>query len=220
MSCSQRSGAAIAAAAVIAAVLLMAGCAGPVVDEGQTETSQGPTDIADDTDDEGEGDEGEGDEGEGEGEGDEDPEQDLVRTGPVAEYGGPAYGDQGEAEIVEDGVWCKTIAVFWGGSEPVPEGVRFTFEQAVPDRGGLDVESGVCGTSGADRSCIDMPAVEANESGIFCSIVVRPTAEFQDGTSITFTGTLECPTREICDAVVARDVVPGPPIVVNTPEGA
>jgi hypothetical protein len=53
-----------------------------------------------------------------------------------------------------------------------------------------------------------------------CSIEVLPTADFVDGTTVSFTGTLECPTSEICDAVAARQVDPGPPIVVNTPEGA
>jgi hypothetical protein len=148
-----------------------------------------------------------------------DPSQSTVRTGPVAQYGGPAYGDQGDAEVVEPGVWCKTIAVFWGGDQPIPDGVAFTFDNAVPDHAGLDVEGGVCGTANADRSCLGM-TVQANESGIFCSIVVKPGPDFVDGTSITFTGTLTCPTSEICDAVAARQVEPGPPIVVHTPPGA
>lgn len=212
MSLRQRPGTVIGAAAMLAVMLLLSGCAAPVSDDGQAETSQAPTEDTDTDDDSDDTDDGES-------EGDEDPEQDTVRTGPVAQYGGPAYGDQGEAEVVEPGVWCKTIAVFWGGSEPVPEGVRFTFQEAVADRAGLDVEGGVCGTRNADRSCLGM-TVEANESGIFCSIVVRPGADFEDGTTITFTGTLECPTTEICDAVAAREVEPGPALVVNTPEDA
>lgn len=218
MPITQRTGPALAAAAILAVMLLFTGCSDPAPGDGSDDTSQqgddtdGDDGSADGTDDDG------GDDG-GDSDGGEDPDQDLVRTGPVADYGGPAYGDQGEAELVETGVWCKTIAVFWGGSEPIPEGVRFTFEEAVPDRDGLDVEGGVCGTSGADRSCLGM-TVEANESGIFCSIVVRPGEGFEDGTTISFTGTLDCPSAEICDAVVARDVEPGPAIVVNTPEGA
>jgi hypothetical protein len=213
MSNPLRTRGALAAGAILAVVLLFSGCAAPTSQEGQDDASTDASEAADDDN----GDQGD-DEG-GEADGGEDPEQDLVRTGPVAEYGGPAYGDQGEAEIVEDGLWCKTIAVFWGGSEPVPEGVTFTFEEAIVDPGGLDVESSVCGTRGADRSCLGM-TVAANESGTFCSVGVRPGADFADGTTITFAGTLECPTVEICDAVVAREVDPGPPLIVNTPEGA
>ncbi|MHC2999030.1 hypothetical protein [Microbacterium sp. HJ5] len=206
MSSTMRPGA-VLAAVVTALALLLTGCA-PATTEGsgadggrETQTAvPSPTET-------------------GSTDGEEDPEQDRVRTGPVAQYGGPAYGDQGEAEVVETGVWCKTIAVFWGGDEPIPDGVRFTFDAAVPDQPGLETESGVCGTRGADRSCLGM-AVEANESGIFCSVVVRPGADFVEGTTISFEGTLECPTAEICDAVAARQVEPGPPLVVNTPEGA
>jgi hypothetical protein len=154
----------------------------------------------------------------GQPDGGSDPAQDAVRTGPVAQYGGPAYGDQGEAEIVEPGVWCKTIAVFWGGSDPIPEGVAFTFEQAVADRPGLAVEAGVCGSS-ADRPCIGTVVV-ANASGIFCSLLLRPGPEFADGTAITFTGSLTCASATDCDLVASREVEPGPPIIVNTPEGA
>lgn len=216
----QRTGRGAAIAALCAVLLLFAGCAATTTDSSQEGTSQdgsdqdgSGTDSTDDGTDEG------GDSGDTDSDGGEDPEQDRVRTGPVADYGGPAYGDQGGAEIVEPGVWCKTIAVFWGGDEPVPDGVTFTFEEAVADQDGLTVEGGVCGTRNADRSCLGM-TVAANESGIFCSIVVKPSDGFVDGTGITFTGTLECPTAEICDAVVARTVDPGPTIIVNTPEGA
>ncbi len=85
--------------------------------------------------------------------------------------------------------------VFWGGSDPIPDGVRFTFETAEPDQPGLAVEPGVCGSAGADRTCLGM-TVEANETGIFCSIEVRPDSDFVEGTTISFTGTLECPTSD------------------------
>jgi hypothetical protein len=200
-------------------LLALSGCGAPETEQEsrpQSTATSTPSPSPDQTDhavdDGGEGDGGVDDGG---SDGGEDPAQDRVRTGPVAQYGGPAYGDQGVAEVIEAGLWCKTIAVFWGG-DPVPDGVRFTFEGAVTDRSGLEVQGGVCGSRGADRSCLGM-TVEANASGIFCSIVLRPGDGFQDGTALTFTGTLECPTAEICDAVVARDVQPGPPIVVNDP---
>ena len=210
MSYTMRPGASVAAV-LLTVVLLLAGCA-PAATEGAGDDEGTPSQTAD-------GNRNDTDDGNTDGDGEEDPDQDLVRTGPVAEYGGPAYGDQGEAEIVEPGVWCKTIAVFWGGDEPIPEGVRFTFDEAVADQPGLETESGVCGTLGADRSCLGM-TVEANASGIFCSVVVHPGADFVEGTTITFEGTLECAKAEDCDAVAARQVEPGPPLVVNTPEGA
>ena len=209
-----------AATALWVALLVgLAGCA-PVSgeDAGATATASPSPSPAQTSDGDGgaDADGGSDSDGGGGSDGGEDPAQDRVRTGPVAQYGGPAYGDQGVAEVIAAGVWCKTIAVFWGGSEPIPDGVRFTFESAVTDRPGLQVEGGVCGTRGADRSCLGM-TVAANESGIFCSLVLRPTDAFEDGTAISFTGTLECPTAEICDAVAARSVDPGPPIVVTDP---
>ena len=209
-----RPGVAIAAGLSIVLLLTLSGCGTPVTEEGAgrtTTASPRPSPDATPTPT----DEGGGDEGGGDADGGEDPAQDRVRTGPVAQYGGPAYGDQGSAEIIEAGLWCKTIAVFWGGD--VPEGVRFTFQSAVTDRPGLAVESAVCGSREADRGCLDM-TVEANQSQITCSLVLRPGSDFQDGTAITFVGTLECPTAEICDIVAAREVDPGPPIIVDDPE--
>lgn len=212
-----RPGVGVAATMTVTLLLALSGCGAPVTEQGARPESTAtaplsptPTGTGHAVDDGGR--DGDG----GDSDGGEDPAQDRVRTGPVAQYGGPAYGDQGVAEIIEAGLWCKTIAVFWGG-DPVADGVRFTFEAALPDRPGLEVVRGVCGTRGADRSCLGM-TVEANASGAFCSIVLRPGEGFQDGTAITFTGTLECPSSEICDAVAARAVEPGPPIVVDDPE--
>lgn len=234
MSFSRR--AIVAVAAVIATLGLavsLSACGVPVSDEAaptQTRTPQAhrptPTSTPQSTPDEVESDEPQGEPDVDEvgtrradTDGGNDPAQDTVRTGPVAQYGGPAYGDQGAAEVIDTGVWCKTIAVFWGGGDPIPDGVRFTFLTGVPDRPGLAVQGGVCGSAGADRSCLGM-TVEANQSGIFCSIVVLPAADFVDGTTVSFTGKLECPTSDVCDAVAARQVAPGPPIVINTPAGA
>lgn len=211
-----RPGVPLAAGLSIVLLFALSGCGTPVTEEGAGRTTTAsPRPSPDATPTPTPTDEGGGDEGGGESDGGEDPAQDRVRTGPVAQYGGPAYGDQGTAEIIEAGLWCKTIAVFWGGD--VPEGVRFTFQNAVTDRPGLAVESAVCGSREADRGCLDM-TVEANQSQITCSLVLRPGSDFQDGTAITFVGTLECPTAEICDIVAAREVDPGPPIIVDDPE--
>lgn len=200
-------GKAVVAAVGLAAVLAIAGCAPSAWDEAGSAAT--PSAAAG-------GDPVEQDEGSAVADGDDDPAQDRVRTGPVAEYGGPAYGDQGTAEVLEPGRWCKTIAVFWGG-DPVPPGVSFTFEDAVADQPGLEIEGAVCGTRGADRSCLGM-TVRTDDSGVFCSLVLQPGEDFQSGTTLTFTGTLECPSAQICDAVAARQVDPGPPIVVDDPE--
>lgn len=219
MSNSLRSGRAVAAAAIVAVMLLFAGCSSPVPSEGQGGTSAAPTETGGDNGDQGDNGDEDDDDG-GDADGDEDPAQEVVRTGPVAQYGGPAYGDQDSTEVVDTGVWCETIVVYWGWSDSPPEGVRFTFEQAVVDRAGLEVEGGVCGTRDADRSCLGM-TLEANQvDTISCSIVLRPGPEFEDGTAITFTGSLECPTAEVCDAVAAREIEPGPPLIIDTPDGA
>jgi hypothetical protein len=209
VSYSQRAGAAVAAVLLTLGVTFaLSACASPVTDEtgaDQEQTQQGQPD------DNGQGDEGDTD-------GDSDPTQDTVRTGPIAEYGGPAYGDQGEAEVTESGDWCKTIQVFWGGSEPIPEGVSFTFDTAVPDQPGLEVvtDAEACGTRGATAPCLGL-TFGADESGVACSVVVRPDDAFGDGTTISFEGTLSCPTADVCDAMAAREVDPGPPLVVNRP---
>lgn len=206
MSFPQRASAAAAAAFILCgAVFALSACSSPLTDPGTDQTQQGQPD--------------DGDTGVADTDGGDDPTQDTVRTGPVAEYGGPAYGDQGDAEVVEPGVWCKTVQIFWGGSVVIPDGVTFTFASAEPDHPGLAVEPGVCGSRGADRTCLGLK-VAANESGIVCSIEVRPDADFVDGTTLTFVGTLECPTSAICDEVATRQVDPGPPIVVNTPAGS
>ena len=111
------------------------------------------------------------------------------------------------------------MAVFWGGE--VPEGVVFTYTDAIVDTEGLEVTSNACGVDfdGAPlASCIGL-TLEANASKT-CGLEVRPAEEFVEGTGITFAGTLECPSAEACVAVENRDVQPGPPIKVFTPGGA
>ncbi|SDC01838.1 hypothetical protein GA0111570_11446 [Raineyella antarctica] len=147
----------------------------------------------------------------------EDPKQTRIRTGPVASFGGPAYGDQG-TDRIGNGMWCDTIQVFWGGA--VPAGVTFRFDRAVTKpSSGLDVRPGTCGTKGADRTCLGLTFRSSDKEGVTCSIVLRPRSNFREGTTITFEGTLTCPTSAVCNQVAAREVTPGPPIVVTTPSG-
>lgn len=191
----------------VVALLTFAGCAAPVTDTdagGTASATPSPsTSETTGTDEEQE---------QTDSDGEEDPSQSRVRVGPAAKYGGPAWGDQGDATIIETGVWCKTIAVFWGGD--VPQGVRFTFERAVTDRAGLQVEGAACG--GAEHACLGL-TFGARDPQVLCGLRLRPGAQFEDGTSITFEGRLECPTAESCDIVASRDVTPGPPIVVEQP---
>lgn len=198
-------------ALIIVFALLFAGCA-PSSDEGQPPIDETAATDGDEGTDDGGGDDG-GDDG-----GAVDPEQDRIRTGPTVDYNGPDDGDQGTA-LIEPGVWCTTVAVFWGG-DPVPEGVRFTYTEAIVDRAGLAVTANACGVDFEGtplESCIGF-VLEANAAGT-CGLEVRPSDAFAEGTGITFAGTLECPSAEACVAVENRTVDPGPPIVVFTPSG-
>ena len=117
-----RPGVGIAAGLSIVLLLALSGCGTPVTEEGADRTTTAsprpsPDATPTPTDD------GGGDDGKGDADGGEDPAQSRVRTGPVAQYGGPAYGDQGVAEIIQAGLWCKTIKVFRGGG--VPEGAKW-----------------------------------------------------------------------------------------------
>ncbi len=213
MSLPPRFGRAAIAAAVVAVAILFAACApttteGGTVDPTPTETGMPePDPEPDPTPTDGGG---------------EDPEQVRVRTGPTVDYGGPAYGDQGETELVADGVWCEKVALFWGGTEVIPEGVVMEFTEALIEPAVLEVTSNPCGadpgTGEPLPSCIGLK-LEANASA-FCGLEILPGADFLEGTIITFAGTMTCPTSEVCDAVAARDAEEGPQILVNTPPGA
>jgi hypothetical protein len=211
MSLARRTGRTAIAVAVLAVALLFAACA-PTTTEGgavgPTETgTPEPEPDPDPTPTDGE---------------EPDPDPELVRTGPTVNYGGPAYGDQGETQLVADGVWCETVALFWGGSQPIPEGVVMTFTEALVDADVLEVTENACGTDPGTGeplpSCIGLE-LDANESA-FCGLEVIPGALFADGTVITFGGTMTCPTAEDCATVETRDAEEGPEIVVDTPAGS
>ena len=53
---------------------------------------------------------------------------------------------------------------------------------------------------------------------IFCTLVIQPTADFVNGTVLGLAGTLECPTSDVCDAMAAREIEQGPPILICDPE--
>lgn len=206
---SRRSGRTAIAVAVLAFALSFAGCA-PTTTEGG---AVGPTETGTP-------------EPEPEPEptptnGDVDPDQERVRVGPTVDYGGPAYGDQGETELVADGVWCETVAMFWGGTEPIPEGVVMEFSEALIEPTLVEVTANPCGvdpgTGAPLPSCIGLQ-LEANASA-FCGLEILPGPDFLEGTIITFAGTMTCPTAAVCDAVAARDAEEGPQILINTPAG-
>lgn len=151
-----------------------------------------------------------------------DPDPTPVRTGPTVNYGGPAYGDQGDTQLVAEGVWCETVALFWGGTQLIPDGVEMTFTEALVDPALLEVTGNACGTDPGDGSplpsCIGL-ALPANGSA-FCGLEVIPGPAFSDGTVITFGGTMTCLTEEDCVTVETRDADPGPEILVDTPAGS
>lgn len=145
-----------------------------------------------------------------------DPVQETRRTGPSVSIGGPPNGGQGLDDL-GDGRWCEGVALFWGG-EGVPEGVSFTVEGITSEPEGIVLadDQEICGQSGADRECIGLTF--AHDAGtVFCSVVVQPTDRFANGTVIALTGTLECLTNDICDAVETREVEQGPPILICDP---
>ena len=122
------------------------------------------------------------------------------------------------AEVIEPGVWCKTIAVFWGGT--VPDGVRFTFETAVTDRPGSQVEGGVCGSRGADRCLPGHDASRRTTPSIFCSLIVlRPGREFEDGTTHHASRERSSVRQPRCAMRRGARGRPGPPIVVTPTPG-
>jgi hypothetical protein len=212
MSPSSRSGRAALVVAFIAVVAFFAGCT-PTTNEGGGVVVPSPVETGTP--------EPEPDPDPTNG-GAEDPDQERVRTGPTVDYGGPAYGDQGETELIADGVWCERVALFWGGSAPIPDGVVMEFTEALIEPALVEVTANPCGTDfgtgAALPSCIGLK-LEANASA-FCGLEILPGPDFLEGTIITFAGTMTCPSAEACDAVEARDAEKGPQIIVNTPVGA
>ncbi|WP_457102086.1 hypothetical protein [Microbacterium sp. P5_E9] len=147
-----------------------------------------------------------------------DPVQETRRTGPSVDIGGPPSGGQG-LEDLGDGRWCEGIALFWGsGSEGVPEGVTFTVEGITSNPEGvvLGDDQEVCGQFGAEHGCIGFP-LTYDTVNIFCTLVLEPTADFVNGTVLGLAGTLDCPTKEVCDAMATREIEQGPPIVICDP---
>lgn len=192
---------ACAAATVITLAMFTAACAPAATEtqqsqaaEEQTETENGNETVSD---------------------GPVDPEQETRRTGPAAEFGGPPNGGQG-LELLESGAWCEAVAVFWGGE--VPQGVTFTFEGITSDPSGVELapDQSVCGSSGAEVPCIglDFPY---DAGTVFCTMQLQPADDFQNGTVVDFTGTLDCLSTEICDAMAARDRGQGPLILICDP---
>lgn len=147
-----------------------------------------------------------------------DPEQETRRTGPAVEIGGPPSGGQGLEDLGNDR-WCEGIALFWGSvGEGVPDGVTFTVEGITsnPDGVALADDQEVCGQFGADRECIGV-TLTYDTVNTFCTLVLHPTAEFQNGTVLGLSGTLECPTEEVCDAMATREIDSSTLIVICDP---
>ncbi|MEZ3161071.1 hypothetical protein AB1K54_11100 [Microbacterium sp. BWT-B31] len=143
----------------------------------------------------------------------EDPAQQTRRSGPIAEFGGPPFGDQG-SESLGEGQWCSTVALFWGG-EP-PQNASFTIDgvQSSPS-GALSAEGAVCGSRGAEVPCVGF-TMTPETSSVFCSMILIAGPAFEGEAQVTFVGTLECTEPQYCDAAIAREAQPGPPIVISS----
>lgn len=200
--------AAMSAALLLTAILGLAACA-PSADEGAPPQSEAPppddgsTDAGDDTEDDAD------DAG-----GDDliDPTQETRRSGLAAEHGGPPYGDQGVFQVSE-GRWCSVVGFFWG-EQPPPENAVFTIDGIVssPD-GALTAEGSDCAGLETPRDCIGL-TVTPEDDFVECSMLLIEEAAFEPGATVRFVGTLECTEPRFCDAAIAREVTPGPPIVV------
>jgi hypothetical protein len=101
----------------------------------------------------------------------------------------------------------------------VLEGVTFTVEGITSNPEGvvLAADQEVCGQFGAESECIGLP-LQHDSVTLFCTLVVQPTADFENGTVLGLSGTLECPTQDVCDAMATREIGQGPPIVICDPE--
>ncbi|MFE1663352.1 hypothetical protein [Microbacterium sp. P02] len=144
-----------------------------------------------------------------------DPAQTTRRTGPIAEYGGPPYGLQGDPEPVGEGAWCATVGLFWG-DPGAPEDVTFRLTGTIS----VPVDALTAGTTGCGSIAPDQPCLgftmSADTPFTACSLPLTETAAFAGSAEVTFTGTLECSEPRFCDAAQARSADPGPPIVITS----
>lgn len=145
-----------------------------------------------------------------------DPSQQTQHTGPAIDFGGPDKGSQG-LDVTDAGLWCETIALFWGG-DGVPAGVTFALEgiTSAPEGIVLADDQALCGDRGAEVPCVGA-VLESDSPTVFCSLALQPTDGFQNGTVVGITGTLDCLTADVCATVAARQFDPGPPIVICDP---
>lgn len=143
-----------------------------------------------------------------------DPEQQTQRSGPAVDFGGPPFGAQGDPEPLGDGAWCATVGFFWGGEAP-PENVTFTVTGIVVDPAdALTAEPAVCGSVGAEQSCIGF-VMSQDTPFTLCSMRLTATESYSGRAEVGFAGTLECTEPSFCDAAVAREAEQGPPLVVG-----
>lgn len=132
--------------------------------------------------------------GEGAPDGPADPAQQTRIDGVAVSADGPSPGNL-FITLNDDDTWCKGATLFW--SPTVADGVFFTIEDI--SGAGLQMQQGDCGDL---PGCLgqDLPANEQLE----CSIRMRPTDDFEEVTPLQMTGSITCPSAEVCDEVRNR----------------
>ena len=167
----------------VAAVLACTACAADAPSSPQPQV-QPPAD--------GGADAGGGDEGQPDGPA--DPAQDTKIDGVAVSADGPSPGNL-FISLNDDGSWCKGATLFW--SPTVADGVFFTIENITGP--GLQVQAGDCGDL---AQCIgqDLPSNQQLE----CSIRMTAGNDFEEVTPLAMTGSITCPTADICSEVRGR----------------
>lgn len=123
-----------------------------------------------------------------------DPAQETKIDGVTVSADGPSPGNL-FISLNDDGSWCKGATLFW--SPTVADGVFFTIRDI--GGAGLQVRAGDCGDL---PQCLgqDLPSNQQLE----CSIRMSGGDDFEEVTPMRMTGSITCPSAEVCGEVQGR----------------